>query len=547
MSFKKNTAVTGFTVGLVSATDGSDITTGTPVGYYTLDGGIQTAIGDVTPVHEGNGQWSFDLTAGEMNGDIVGLTFTHASAITAHFTIKTETKLVSELNDIAATAIVSAGAITTLSGAIVNVDLVDTTTTNTDMRGTDNALLSANINLTAGAVDAVTTLTNKTGFSLAATGLDAIVSTATGMVEIAKAIWDRVLTGATHNIADSSGRRVRNLQEFGNYEDNRVWIDTINGSAGTTDYESGTILNKVNSVADSNTLGTSLGLDGRGIAPGSSITFIASQDGQDWKGNIWTLALGGQSISNTHIFGADVSGVCTGVSEPEFHECFVGNITPPPCIFKESNMEGKITLPVGVIHLHKCSGESNFILDYGVAVANTEVHLSGFSGDLVVDNLGQNGIDVLDIRGHGKITFNASCVGGTVNWDGHFTIVNNGSGITFNSDDISTNVGLVLEDTGTNLPALIDDLAIKKNTAGLLHVEMVLTSDHVTPATGLTVTAQRLIDGGIYAAVAGTMTEISNGTYRFDYLAADSNGDMITWKFSTATADDTKVTFKTVT
>ena len=51
----------------------------------------------------------------------------------------------------------------------------------------------------------------KTGFSLAATGLDAIVSTATGMVEIAKAVWDRVLTGATHNINNSAGRRLRQL------------------------------------------------------------------------------------------------------------------------------------------------------------------------------------------------------------------------------------------------------------------------------------------------------------------------------------------------
>ena len=87
--FKKNTAVTGFVVGLVSSTDGSDITTGTPVGYYTLDGGTQTAIGDITPVHEGNGLWSFDLLASEMNGDIVGLSFTHTSAISTHFTIKT--------------------------------------------------------------------------------------------------------------------------------------------------------------------------------------------------------------------------------------------------------------------------------------------------------------------------------------------------------------------------------------------------------------------------------------------------------------------------
>lgn len=43
------------------------------------------------------------------------------------------------LNDIAATDIVSNGAITTLAGAVVNVDLVDTCTTNTDMRGTDSA------------------------------------------------------------------------------------------------------------------------------------------------------------------------------------------------------------------------------------------------------------------------------------------------------------------------------------------------------------------------------------------------------------------------
>ena len=169
MSFKRNTAVTGFTFGMVSSTDGSDITTGTPVGYFTLDGGVQTAIGDVTPVHEGNGQWSFDLLAAEMNGDVVGLVFTHASALSVHFTISTVGKLVSDLqdisttqvntevdlgisdaalatsasiaalNDVAATDIVSAGAITTLTGAVVNVDTVDS---NADMRGTDAAALA---------------------------------------------------------------------------------------------------------------------------------------------------------------------------------------------------------------------------------------------------------------------------------------------------------------------------------------------------------------------------------------------------------------------
>lgn len=89
MAFIKNQAVTGFTFGLVSKTDGSDITTGTPVGRITIDGGTQAAIADTSFVHEGSGQWSVDLTAAEMNGDIISLVFTHTSAVSAHFTIKT--------------------------------------------------------------------------------------------------------------------------------------------------------------------------------------------------------------------------------------------------------------------------------------------------------------------------------------------------------------------------------------------------------------------------------------------------------------------------
>lgn len=76
---------------------------------------------------------------------------------------------------------------------------------------------------------------------------------------------------------------------------------------------------------------------------------------------------------------------------------------------------------------------------------------------------------------------------------------------------------------------------------------MVLTSDHVTPATGLTVTGQRSIDGAGFVSVAGTIAEVSNGIYQFDALAADTNGNVITWRFTSATADDTFVTLTTTT
>lgn len=105
----------------------------------------------------------------------------------------------------------------------------------------------------------------------------------------------------------------------------------------------------------------------------------------------------------------------------------------------------------------------------------------------------------------------------------------------------------ILLDTGTTLPGQIDDIGIKKNTAfSNFEFLMVLTSDHVTPATGLTVTGQRSIDGAAFASVSGTIAEVSNGIYQFDAAAADTNGDVITWRFSAATADDTFVTFKTV-
>lgn len=67
---------------------------------------------------------------------------------------------------------------------------------------------------------------------------------------------------------------------------------------------------------------------------------------------------------------------------------------------------------------------------------------------------------------------------------------------------------------------------------------MVLASDHVTPAVGLTVTATRSLDGGTWAAVSGTIAEVGNGAYSFDATAADKNGTICQYRFVAATADD---------
>lgn len=95
-TFKKNTAVTGFTFVLLSATDGSVVTTGTPAIYVTKDGGAQSAIAG-SAVHEGNGQWSFNLTATEMDADVVGLLITETGSIAQNHTIRTDTSIISDV------------------------------------------------------------------------------------------------------------------------------------------------------------------------------------------------------------------------------------------------------------------------------------------------------------------------------------------------------------------------------------------------------------------------------------------------------------------
>lgn len=78
--YTKNVAVVGFGFRLVSKTTGGPITTGTVTGYVTRDGGTKTALAGAA-THEGGGDWTINVTAAEMNGDEVLLSFEHSDAI----------------------------------------------------------------------------------------------------------------------------------------------------------------------------------------------------------------------------------------------------------------------------------------------------------------------------------------------------------------------------------------------------------------------------------------------------------------------------------
>lgn len=86
---------------------------------------------------------------------------------------------------------------------------------------------------------------------------------------------------------------------------------------------------------------------------------------------------------------------------------------------------------------------------------------------------------------------------------------------------------------------------IKKN-ADLDAFSFVMT-DSTThlPMTGLTVVAERSIDGAAFGACANSVSELSDGVYLIDLAAADLNGDVITLKFTATAADPRIITFIT--
>jgi len=142
------TAATTLT-GNVSMAAGLNITQSSANTSALVVTGNGTGHGAVITSGSGATGDGMQITAASTNGDGLQLTKTGTGLdlqATSTALVLAKTTNITGFNDIAATAIVSAGAITTLSGAVVNVDLVDTLTTytgNTVQTGDSFARLGA--------------------------------------------------------------------------------------------------------------------------------------------------------------------------------------------------------------------------------------------------------------------------------------------------------------------------------------------------------------------------------------------------------------------
>jgi len=430
-----------------------------------------------------------DLTDVDLRDSVrAGLTSLPNAAAGAAGGLPTDSTGKTSFNDIAATAIVSSGAITTSGGAVSTVTSV-----------TNNVGINlGSITRPAGAIPEFGIIDNNTAVSAAATNI--------------------VLAAGTPLTADTAaGATVLAYGSTQGYWQARV-ITAYTGSTQTATVDawdvtpSGTITYIVMGTppASATSLPTVLLSPGTGtgqISLTSGAVTVGTNNDKTGYSLTATTGLGNQTANITGNLSGSVGSVTGAVGSVTGSVGSISGIT-----FPTNFADLAITLTTGLVSV----GTNNDKTGYSISGTKT-----------TLDAL--NDIAATAIVSGGAITTAAGKVSnvGTV-------------------DTLTTYTGNTPQ-TGDAYARLATIAPVKNSAYSNFEFEMVLASDHVTPATGLSVTGQRSIDGGAFATVSGTITEVSNGIYQFDALAADTNGTVITWRFSAATADDTFVTFQTVT
>lgn len=255
--------------------------------------------------------------------------------------------------------------------------------------------------------------------------------------ELVNGVWDRELKGSTHNIPTSAGRRLRALQDFGLYEGGAVWVDTINGVAGTVDFENGVVNNPVDSIADARTIADSIGLASIHFLSGSSDILAEEYDNFVFTGSGYTIDLNGQAVNGASFERAIIVGNDDGSNTipTRYRRCGIGDNILGLAYLSFCILQGDLVLAeAGTYLMDACAsgvaGTDTPSIDFQDTNENKNLNLRHYSGGIEVKNFGHGIADHnMSLEGDGQIVLNANCsnanAGDSLAIRGNFTITDN--------------------------------------------------------------------------------------------------------------------------
>lgn len=473
------------------------------------DGGTFTdCTNEATEIATNSGMYYLDLTSTEMNTDCVAIiikTTTAGAKTTPMVLYPVEDSdipvNVKEVNGTAQTANDNGADINSILSTVNHTDhgnakLVRSTTPANalDVSGTGEAGLDFdNIKNASGAhtltnitVPTVTALTGKTGFSLLSTGADLILKNSTFALAIADAVADEEYTGATHNVVNSLGRRVREIGAYAIHS---------------------------------------------GTAQAGNATCI-------------TLAATASAIDGTYNRNLLVLTDNTGVGQTRTIIDYDGS-TKIAIVDREWRTNPDATSEYQIV-----ADDTPLVVDQGVAqVGSTSstIKLRAYASS-INDTYLCNIVIIVAGTGRGQ----ARLVGA---YDGTSKVVTLcGDNWVTTPDDTSVYVMIPYGATCTScvgddaLAQINAEIGIAKNVAlPKFDFYMVLSSDHVSAATGKTVTGEISKDGGAFVSITNSITEVSDGMYTIadGFTQTEMNADVITLKFTETDCDQRIITIYT--
>lgn len=218
------------------------------------------------------------------------------------------------------------------------------------------------------------------------------------------------------------------------YMHGSVWIDSVNGAAGTASYTNGIMTNPCTTIASAKTIADNLKLKRFWVQANSNLTMAAGMAGYYFDGRGWFLTnSSSRDISGTTIIGCEA---LTGTWASATGECYVywsqvGTSTWGEVDFHDCHITGTITLNAAVPYLFdNCIGitPNSPIIDFNSTADARSAILKDFGGSVTVKNMKAG--NVLIVNGSCDLTIDNTNTAGTVYIMGNVKFTNNGSGQT---------------------------------------------------------------------------------------------------------------------
>lgn len=479
---RKNVASQVICAQLNSKTDGSAVTSGTTTVYVTGDGGTQSS-GGGTVTHEGQGCWSYVPTQAETNYNHVAYTFTNSTAISQTVQVYPVSYDPTDAVRLGLTALPNAAA--AANGGLATADANNAVKVQS---GTG----ANQISLSSGLVT-IGTNNDKTGYGLSSAAVqaiwDALTSALTTVGSIGKLLVDNINATISSRLAGASYTAPLDAAAT------RSAVGLASANLDTQLDALPTAAENADAVWDE-TLSGHLGAG----STGNALNAAGS------SGDPWATALPGAYGSGTagKILGDNLNATVGSRATQTSVDTLAGYVDTEVAAIKAKTDN----LPAD-------PADASDIAASFVDYVDTEIAAIKAKTDLIPASPAATG----DIP-------SAATVADAV-WDearsGHVSAGTFGAGVL-----------------------LANDVRLKKNTPfDNFPFLMVDGTDFVTPETGLTVTAQRSIDGGAFGACTNSPSEVGSGVYKINLSAADLNGDSVTLKFTATGAAQRTITVVT--